>query len=99
MALPALICYALYGRRLRSADCRRPFLLGAFTGATGILLTALMVSFSIAISGDAFVPAAKVMLLTYIPLMIVEAAVTGAAISFVRRVSPELLYAAEQGYG
>ncbi len=99
MALPALICSALYGRRLRAVDCRRPFLLGTLAGATGVLLTALMVSLSIALSSDVFMPAAKVILLTYIPLLIVEAAVTGAAISFVRRVSPEMLYAVEQGYG
>jgi cobalt/nickel transport system permease protein len=99
MALPALVCAALYGRRLRADDCRHPFLLGAFTGGTGVLLTGLMVTFSIAFSNEAFLPAARVILITYLPLMVAEAAVTGAAIGFVRRVSPELLFVPERQHG
>lgn len=99
MALPALVCAALYGQRLRAPDCRRPFLLGAMTGGTGVLLTGLMVTCSIAFSSEAFLPAARVILITYIPLMIAEAAVTGAAIGFVRRVSPELLFIPERQHG
>ena len=99
MALPALVCAALYGRYLRADDCRRPFLLGALTGATGVLMTGLMVTFSIAFSNEAFLPAARVILITYLPLMIGEAAVTGAVIGFVRRVSPELLFVPERQHG
>jgi cobalt/nickel transport system permease protein len=57
------------------------------------------VTFSIAFSSEDFLPAARVILITYIPLMIVEAAVTGATIGFVRRVSPELLFIPEQQHG
>lgn len=99
MALPALVCAALYGRHLRAPDCRRPFLLGALTGGTGVLLTGLMVTLCIAFSDEAFLPAAKVILITYLPLMIAEAAVTGAAIGFVRRVSPALLFVPEHQHG
>lgn len=99
MALPALVCAALYGRRLRGDDCRRPFLLGVLTGGTGVLLTGLMVTFSIAFSNEAFLPAARVILITYLPLMVAEAAVTGAVIGFVRRVSPELLFVPERQHG
>jgi cobalt/nickel transport system permease protein len=58
-----------------------------------VLLTALMVSLALAFSREAFLPAAKVILLTYLPLAVVESAVTGAVIAFVWRVSPELLRA------
>ena len=83
----------------RDPDCRRPFLLGALTGGTGVLLTGLMVTLCIAFSDEAFLPAAKVILITYLPLMIAEAAVTGAAIGFVRRVSPALLFVPEHQHG
>jgi cobalt/nickel transport system permease protein len=99
MALPALVCAALYGRRLRGGDCRRPFVWGALTGATGVLLTGGMVTCTIAFSSEAFLPAAKVILFTYLPLAIAEAAVTGAVIGFVRRVSPALLFLPERQHG
>ncbi len=91
MALPALVCAALFAPRLAAGSCRRPFLLGALGGGVGVALTGLMVSLVIAMSRDAFLPAAKVILLTYLPLAVVESVVTGAVIAFVWRVAPELL--------
>ena len=52
-----------------------------------------MVSLVIALSQEAFVPAARVILLTYLPLAVVESVVTGTVIAFLWRVSPELLLA------
>ncbi|MDX9765972.1 MAG: cobalt transporter CbiM [Ectothiorhodospiraceae bacterium] len=91
MALPALVCAALFGGLLRARKPLRPFWIGAAAGATGVLLTGAMVAFALALSGQAFVPAAKVILVTYLPLSIAEAAVTGAAVAFALRVAPELL--------
>ncbi len=99
MALPALVCAALFGPRLAVGVCRRPFLLGALAGGLGVVLTGLMVSLSLALSQQAFLPAAKVILITYLPLALVESAVTGAVIAFVWRVSPELLRPAEAAVG
>jgi cobalt/nickel transport system permease protein len=91
MALPALVCAVLFGPRLASGVVYRPFRLGALAGGLGVVLTGLMVSLSLALSQEAFLPAAKVILLTYLPLALVESAVTGAVIAFVWRVAPELL--------
>jgi cobalt/nickel transport system permease protein len=52
-----------------------------------------MVALSLALSGDAFVPAAKLVLLAHIPIMAIEALLTGAAVSLVLRVKPELFHA------
>ncbi len=97
MALPALICALIFNRRLTSGAFRRPFLLGALGGGLGVGLTGLMVSFSLALSQEFFLPAAKVIFLTYLPLMFVESAVTGAIIGFVWRVAPELLQVRTEG--
>ncbi|MCU7796872.1 MAG: cobalt transporter CbiM [Candidatus Thiodiazotropha sp. (ex Semelilucina semeliformis)] len=96
MVLPALICAALFGRRLRDVDSQNGFILGFLAGGLGVLLTGFMVASSIAFSNPDYLPAAKVMLFTYLPLMIVEAVVTGAAIGFARRVAPELLFLPER---
>jgi cobalt/nickel transport system permease protein len=91
LALPALVCALLLQRRLSGASLRRPFLLGALGGGLGVALTALMVSLSLALSQEAFLPAAQVIFAAYLPLVFVEAAVSGAIIGFVWRVAPELL--------
>lgn len=96
MVLPALICAALFARRLRDVESQNGFILGFLAGGLGVLLTGFMVASSIAFSNPDYLPAAKVMLLTYLPLMIVEAVVTGAAIGFARRVAPELLFLPER---
>lgn len=92
IALPALICAALLRRPLRGAGRHRSFAIGAIAGATGVALTGLMVCVSLAVSGNAFVPAAKILFATFLPLTMVEAVVTGATVSFIQRVSPELLF-------
>lgn len=96
IALPALVCGMLFNHWMKAADLRRPFLLGALAGGLGVLLTGLMVVITIALSNTDYLPAARVMIFTYLPLAIVEAAITGAAIGFIRRVAPELLSLAEQ---
>jgi cobalt/nickel transport system permease protein len=97
MALPALVCAVLFAPSLSHGDCRRPFRLGALAGGLGVVLTGLMVSLTIALSREAYLPAAKVILLTYLPLALVESAVTGAVIAFIWRVAPELLQARYEG--
>ena len=97
IALPALICALLFSHQIRNTE--RPFFWGAAAGATGVLLTGLMVSTTVALTGQGFTTAAQVIFATYLPLIVVEAAVTGAIISFVMRVAPDLLLVREQQYG
>ncbi|MCU7842515.1 MAG: cobalt transporter CbiM [Candidatus Thiodiazotropha sp. (ex Monitilora ramsayi)] len=96
IALPALVCGMFFSRWLQVTDVRRSFLLGALAGGLGVLLTGLMVVITIALSNTDYLPAAKVMIFTYLPLAVVEMVVAGAAISFIRRVAPELLFLPER---
>lgn len=91
MALPALFCAVFFGARRMQDRKSHAFKLGALAGAFGVVLTGLMVCLSLALSRQDFLPAAKIILITYLPLAVVESAVTGAIISFVFRVAPELL--------
>lgn len=91
IALPALVCALLFGSALRRHKGRRALLLGALSGGLGVILTALMVSASLALSSDDYLPAAQVILATYLPLTIAEAAVTGFTLAFIMKVSPELI--------
>lgn len=97
LAVPALVCSLLLGALLRRAERgRRVVLIGAAAGATGALLTGVMLSLALATSGSELVPAARILLATYVPLAAAEAAVTAAAVGFLWRVAPELLLPSEE---
>jgi cobalt/nickel transport system permease protein len=91
LALPALACALLFRRSVRCASSKRRFLGAAAAGATGVLLTGFMVSATVALSGEAFLPAARILFVAYLPLAVVEAGVTGATVAFLARVAPEVL--------
>lgn len=95
LALPALLCAALFGRALRAAPPRRLFRLGAAAGALAVMLTGLLVACSLGFSGRELVPAAQILLAGYLPLAMVEAAITGATLAFLGRVAPNLLFPME----
>lgn len=95
MALPALVC-ALVLRPLLTRVAPRPlFWMGAAAGALGVLLSTVLVVLSLGVSGEAFLPAARVLAITYLPLALVEALITGTVVSFLQRVDPEILLGVE----
>jgi cobalt/nickel transport system permease protein len=91
IALPALVCAALLRPLLARAGPRVVLGIGAAAGAGGVLLTALMVALSLGLSGEPFLPAARAVVVIYVPLAVVEALVTGTVLAFLHRVAPELL--------
>jgi cobalt/nickel transport system permease protein len=96
IALPALVCAFALGPLLPRAGPRGVFALGVAAGVFGVGLTGGLVAATLTLSGEGFAPAAKVIVATYVPLMAIEGAVTGATVAFVRRVAPELLNAPRQ---
>ncbi|WP_293577101.1 cobalt transporter CbiM [Phaeobacter sp.] len=90
IALPAV----LVGMAIRPLLARGSPLYGAIWGGIGgglaIAATTLAVAFSLMLSGDEFVVAAKLVFFAHIPVMGIEAVLTGAAIFLARRVKPEL---------
>ncbi|CAA7626166.1 putative metal transport protein HI_1621 [Candidatus Terasakiella magnetica] len=91
MALPALAAGALFRLLWRGGGPRRAAVAGAVAGGGAVLLTALMVAGVLALSGREFETAARLVILTHLPLMVVEAAFTAAALSLLARVKPEML--------
>ncbi|EPY02348.1 cobalt transporter CbiM [Magnetospirillum fulvum] len=90
MAVPAVICGLLFDVLYRrTGDSPRLAALAAgFCGGLGVLLTTLAVALSLGVSGREFLPAAKLIVLTHVPVMVVEAVFTAAAIGLVLRVKP-----------
>ncbi len=57
-------------------------------GGGAITLTATMVALSLMFTGDAFIPAAKFALISHLPILAIEAFLTGAAVLLIQRVKP-----------
>lgn len=91
MVLPALICALFLRPFLARSTVPGWFRVGCAAGLLGVLLTATMVSASLALSGAEFVPVAQVVMLVFVPLAVLEGLITGTVLAFVGRVAPELL--------
>ncbi len=95
IALPGLLVYYLCRSGIAGASPKGAAIWGAIGGAGSILLTTLMVAGSLALSGEAFMLAAKATFFAHIPVMIVEGFVTAAAVLLIRKVKPEFLNISE----
>jgi cobalt/nickel transport system permease protein len=92
MALPAVVCYYLTGWILKRSHSPLVLTLTAFIcGAFAVFLSGIMVGFSLFLTGEAFLPAAKLIVAAHIPVMIIEGILAAACIFFIRKVKPELL--------
>lgn len=86
IALPATLA-GLLGRRLLA----RPALAGAVAAMGSVAGTAAMVALSLAASGREFLAAGQALILTYVPLMAVEAVACAAIVGLLAKVKPEAL--------
>jgi cobalt/nickel transport system permease protein len=92
MALPAVICFYLFGWGVRAGTS--PVVLTVTTfccGAGAVLISGIMLGVCLYLTGEAFWPAAKLVMAAHFPVMIIEGLLTAACAVFLRRVKPELL--------
>ncbi|WP_034493063.1 cobalt transporter CbiM [Afifella pfennigii] len=93
IAMPAVMVYYLCRHGIAARSLTVAAIWGGVGGGLAIALTTGFVAIALALSGDEFIPAAKLVFFAHIPIMIVEALVTGAAVVLARRVKPELFAA------
>ena len=91
IALPGAVIGAIVAPMIQRATPARAALIAGIASALSVALTGLMVAASLALSSADYMLSARVMIATYLPLMLVEGFVGGFCISFVKRVKPELL--------
>lgn len=92
MALPAVICYYIFGRGIKSGTGRSALIFAAFaSGSCAVLMSSIMVGFSLYLTGEAFLPAAKLVVAAHLPVMFIEGGLTAACVLFLKKVRPELL--------
>ena len=93
IALPAVLAGLLFGRLAASGTPLAGAVWAGIGGAFAIAATTVMVGISLRLSGDAFIPAAKLVFVTHLPVMAIEGLLTGFAVLLARRVKPELFAA------
>jgi cobalt/nickel transport system permease protein len=90
MAVPAVLC-GLAFRGLAPRGTRAAIVAATVLGGLGVILTALFVAMDLAASGREFWPAAKLIVFAHLPVALIEAVFSGAAISVLLRARPESL--------
>ena len=92
MGLPALVCYLALGwARNPSVGTKTAATAGFLCGFLSVLLSGLMVGTTLALNGEAFIPAAKVVVIAHFPVMVIEGFLTSSCLVFIKKVKPEML--------
>ncbi|SLM62759.1 MULTISPECIES: cobalt transporter CbiM [Dickeya] len=92
IALPGAIVGLVLGPVVRHASsAAKASSLAALGAAFSVMATGGLVAISLWISSSAFTPVAKILLITYLPLALVDAAFTAAVVGFLTRVKPQAL--------
>jgi cobalt/nickel transport system permease protein len=94
MALPAVLCYLVFGRLIH----RRPAVALAAAFACGFLavfISGILVGVALMFTEERFLQVVVAILAAHLPVMIIEGIVTALCVAFLRRVQPSML----PGYG
>lgn len=98
MALPPVLCFYIFRPMLSGSGTRRS--VAAFAcGATAVGLSAVFTAATLALAGDAFFHVAQVLLLSSIPVMLIEGVITAGIVGFLAKVRPEVLFFASTRSG
>jgi cobalt/nickel transport system permease protein len=88
IALPAVVVHALFAARLERGS---PAPWGALAGASAAAMSGALVALALLLGGREWRPAAALVAAAYLPLVVVEAALTAGVASYLGRVHPALL--------
>ncbi|MCJ8141744.1 cobalt transporter CbiM [Ancylobacter sp. A5.8] len=92
IALPGVLFALLLGPAIRrTGHAATRAALAGLVGALSVAGTGGLVALSLAVSSSDYTPVAKVLMATYVPLMIGEAFVTATIVTFLARVQPDAL--------
>jgi len=92
MAFPAVVCHYVFGNGLKPGTGRSVIISSAFgAGFCSVLMSGIMVGFSLYLTGEAFLPAAKLIVAAHLPVMFIEGILTAACVLFLIKVRPEIL--------
>ena len=90
MALPAVLCFYLFGPLMHGN--RKVFLAAGFAcGFCAVLLSALIVGLALMFTEENFFAVAALVAAANLPIMIIEGIVTAFCVAFLKKVQPAML--------
>jgi len=90
IAGPAVLAWLLFGRMVERAPPKSGAVWAGIGGAFAVAATTIFVALSLALTGDAFLPVAKLVFFAHLPIMVIEGLLTGAAVYLVSKIRPDL---------
>lgn len=102
MGIPALIAFCIFkwGGMLVTRKEISAWIFGALAGGVAVFLAVIFTAFSLILSGkEAFSAVAIALTVAHIPIIVIEAIVTGSIVAFLVRVKPELIGGISKGVG
>lgn len=91
MAFPGLLMYYLCKGMIGSDKNWLNIAGGFIAGAGAVFGAGILVALSLYLSNRGFISAAKMIIAAHIPIMIIEGIITAIAISFIKKIKPELI--------
>jgi len=88
MAVPALLAYALFSLHVNNPILKK--IKYFCVGFLPVTLSALMLSITLGLNGEALIPAAKIAFISNMPVMFIEGFITMFAIIFLEKVYPQI---------
>lgn len=90
MALPAVICYLIFGRYVHRSS--RIAAVAAFAcGFLAVLFSGLLLGLALIFTQENFLEISGIIVAAHIPVMVIEGIITAACVAFLRKVRPEML--------
>lgn len=91
MGTPAVLAYEIFNLRKNFSFAANEFIFGALAGASAVFSGTLILALALITTGSEFMGMAKYAALVHLPVMIIEAIITGFIASFLMKVKPEIL--------
>ena len=91
MAFPAIVCYLLFGRGVKSSNFIISSVSSFLCGFVAVLLSSIMVAISLYITGEHFLTVAKMIVIANLPIMFIEGIVAFFCVRFLKKVKPDIL--------
>ena len=91
MALPAVVCYMLFGQGVKSGSIITSSISSFLCGFGAVLMSSIMVALSLYFTGEQFLTVAKLIVLGNLPIMLIEGIVAFFCVRFLKKVKPDIL--------
>ncbi len=90
MAAPAVACYLIFGPFVKRDD-KSAFFAAFAVGFFSVLMGGIIVALSLVFTEENFLEVAALVLVSHLPVMVIEGFVTAFCVMFLKKVQPNLL--------